>query len=86
MSDDFFTKLEKNSEKYNITEKEYNLKEDKYIDAIILSVILPLYGLLIYVIHIGRNKYLARKCLTASVISLTFILMLLYIFIDVFNI
>lgn len=72
MENDFFKELEKDSlkSKKKVTRKEYNNIDDEYIDAVILSVLLPVYGLLIYCINIGNNKYLARKCLKASLISI----------------
>lgn len=82
MDNNFFEELEKNSTetRKNVTQKQYNQTEDSYIDAIILSAILPIYGLLIYVIHIGGNKFLARRCLLASVIAIgVYILIMVFI-------
>lgn len=79
MENDFFKELEKGSlesQREKISIKEYNNIEDNYTDAVILSVFMPVYGLLIYCINIGTNKYLARKCLKASLISLGVVILL----------
>ncbi len=52
-----------------ITQKKYNNNGDNYIDAVIVSALLPIYGLLIYAIHLVNNRYLAKRCLKASIIA-----------------
>lgn len=85
MADNFFKDLEKednNKKKVIVKTKGTSTiieTEDRYIDALIVSALLPFIGLLIYAINIGSNRSLARKCLIAALIGMGIALLLLFL-------